>query len=410
MAIRRLATLFLLLLLFVLPGCASASLPLPELSVLAPEGVEEAALQAALVAFHESSALRVHVETLGEEFYSERAAALLLSGNNEVDLLLLPGDSLAYWASYHALHPFSQVDDHSLQPWAAALQVAGEQYGLPAQLAVEGIWYRADLLAAAGLPVPRTWDELRAAALALNDPLRVYGAAVAGSSLDAGGELAAVLAGFGGQVIGDDYRVQVDSVAGQQAFGFYAGWFAAGGGALPGAAEATRHTVQDALAQGRAAIGIAPLAVGARLRDCAASPKACAEGKPLLEWAWLPGLEETQAYGSLSAWAIPLRAAHPQAAEAFARWLCGVEGSMAWASGGGTPANRSALAALGPEGQALAQVETYLRAFPPFVEYERLWKVVNDAAHAAAAGQAPPSEVLEKAAAELEALLRQEGY
>lgn len=398
-----------LLVMILLTGCARTEiLPPADLNILVPKGMEEKALRAAVAAFRESSELRVRVEALGDEFYIDHVAALLLAGSSDYDLVLLPGDSLAYWAGYHALRPFTPFDDPDQQPWLAALQVEGEQIGLPTQPDVEVLWYRADLFAAAGLDAPRAWEDFRAAALALNAPPQVYGAAVAGSGLDAGSELGAVLAGFGARAVSADYQVEIDSSAAREALEFYASL--SDPVTLPGREEATRAAVQDSLARGKAALGIAPLSSGERLRSCRASPKACAGERPLLAWDWLPGMAEAEGYGSLSAWAVPLRAAHPQAAEDFVRWLCAEEGAAAWASGGGTPANRPVLSTLGSGGQALARVETWLYVFPPLVNSDKQWKVIHTAAHSAAAGLADPDQLAEEAAAALEQLLCEEGY
>jgi multiple sugar transport system substrate-binding protein len=54
----------------------------------------------------------------------------------------------------------------------------GHTYSVPVYSHAQVLWYRKDLLAAKGLKVPTTWEELRTAAIALNDPPSVYGLSV----------------------------------------------------------------------------------------------------------------------------------------------------------------------------------------------------------------------------------------
>lgn len=400
---------FLVLLLSLLTGCASPdAVPAADVVLWTVRGVEESAARSAAEVYAVKRGVQVRVEGFGQEAYLDRASAGLLAGLAEPDLLLLPGDSLVYWAGYHALRPLSPVEEAELGPWLAALEVKGVLYGVPLQPEVEVLWYRADLLAGAGLEAPRTWDEFRAAAMKLNHPPQMYGAALAGSGLDAGTTFAAVLAGFGGQAVGSGSTVRLAEAPALQALDFYAGLRLRDGVTPPAAEDATRAAVQDALASGKAALGIAPLSAGSRLRDCSASPNACKDGLPLLEWAWLPGLDENEASGSLSALVIPLRAAHPALAEEFARWLCSEAGAAAWAQGGGTPANPRVLETLGHEGMALARVETLYQVFPPTGSYEKMWKAAHSAVHAAVAGLETPDTALQNAAAEMEKLLRKE--
>jgi multiple sugar transport system substrate-binding protein len=56
----------------------------------------------------------------------------------------------------------------------------GELYGLPIYSEVTIMYYRRDLLEAAGLEVPQTMEEFEAAAAVLNDPPRVFGLALRG--------------------------------------------------------------------------------------------------------------------------------------------------------------------------------------------------------------------------------------
>lgn len=56
--------------------------------------------------------------------------------------------------------------------------VDGNNYSIPLYSHAQVMWYRKDLLAKAGLAVPKTWDELFEAAKKINNPEDVYGLSV----------------------------------------------------------------------------------------------------------------------------------------------------------------------------------------------------------------------------------------
>lgn len=73
--------------------------------------------------------------------------------------------------------------DDFLASYLSAVSKGDDIWGLPDWALHQEVWYRTDLLAAAGLKVPRSWDELLQAAKALNKPASdgkpaVYGFAV----------------------------------------------------------------------------------------------------------------------------------------------------------------------------------------------------------------------------------------
>jgi ABC-type glycerol-3-phosphate transport system substrate-binding protein len=390
-----------LLVVLLLAGCAPAKMPAAaDLSVAVPQGEVEQALRSAVAAYAASSGLHVRVMAFSPDGYSDHIAAVLLAGRAEVDLALLSGDALGHWANYHAIRALEVPAAPGLRPWLDALTLKGSLYGLPAQPQVTVLWYRSDLVPNA----PLSWADFRAAALAASQPPQVYGAALAGSGLDAGAELSALFPGFGAAGLNDAGQLALERPEAVAALEFYAGLFSAERLALPGSANATRGAVLDALSQGRAALGIAPLSAARTLRDCAASPKACKAGQALLAWTWLPGLAQDEALGSLDAWVVPQHAAHAAAAAAFASWLATPAGARAWAQGGGTPLNAEVLQALGPEGAALARVERFHLGLPQAYLNEQMWAALHNAVHAAAAGVQSPAAALRSAAATISVL------
>jgi multiple sugar transport system substrate-binding protein len=104
-----------------------------------------------------------------------------------------------------------------LPPAIAGVRWNGAIYGLPVQPHAELLWYRRDLLAAAGLAPPRTPDELLAAARALHRPAEgLYGIvwnAQRGSAL--GQTVAHLYAAHGARLLDDQGRPTLDGAGGR---------------------------------------------------------------------------------------------------------------------------------------------------------------------------------------------------
>lgn len=396
---------------WLLAGCSGRATPQADaLVVAAPRGWEAAALQAAADAYSTRAGQTIRVVGLGRDEYAGEIAAVLLAGLDRYDLVYLPAESLARWAKYHAIQPVSLGYDPDLAAWLPAATVDGAVYGLPAQVSIEVLWYRADLFAAAGLPAPATWEEARSAAEALSAPPERYGMALAGGEMDTAAEFAALLAGFGGQAVTPDHQVMIASATARAALTWYGGLFAGGRIAPPDSLTATRARVVERLAKGQAALAIAPLDAQRRLHNCEESPAVCQDGVTRLAWTWLPGLPASVSTGALQVWAVPKRAGRAQEAWAFARWLVSGEGARVWASEGGLPANRGALHEHAPGGDALGRIETHYLALPAAVGVDQLWQIYHAAVHAALSGTAAPGFKLESAAREMEITLYQDDY
>lgn len=398
----------LLGLLLALAACANPTLPAARgpdspLTVAVPQGALSAALEAAAAEYTRATGETVTVAALDNNLYEDQVSAALLAGLDSYDLVYLIQQSLGKWVGYNSLRTFDAVDPLGLEAWLPALTMHEKLYGLPVQPDVVVIWYRADLLAAAGIAPPRTWAEFRQAALDLQTPERA-GAAVAGSDVDAAADFAAVLASFGAQALevdGDGYRVALESQQAVEALTFYSDPFLAGQVTEEGE-SLTRADVLAALQEGRAALGIAPLSAASLLRD----------GAPQLAWTWLPNLAAIEASGSVDAWAMPLHAARPEAAQRFAVWLAGPQGGQVWAQNGGTPAHPAALSAQGaPDAWlALSRVEHLILPLPALSTAPQVWRAYHNAVHAAASGQQTPQAALASGAREMRAALRMGGY
>jgi ABC-type glycerol-3-phosphate transport system substrate-binding protein len=409
----RLWRWWICLALAILAGCSPAAVPAADanaLVVAVPRGGLSLALQGAAAAYSQEIGARVRIEAFGSDDYAAQINAALLAGLDRYDLVYLSADSLARWVENHAIRPLSgDLDRAALAAWLPAVMVKDQVYGLPAQPDPSVLWYRADLLESAGLGVPRDWAEFRRAAEALNAPPNHYGVTMSGIGVDAAADFAALLAGFGGQAVSAGYQVEFASEPARQALDFYAGLAREKPVVAPGAENATRAEVLAALREGRAALGFAPLSARGQLLDCKSSPKVCQSGKPLLAWAWLPGLDQYLQVGSLNAWVVPLKAAHADQAQRFAAWLGSEAGALAWAQAGGLPAHPAVLSGLkGVEG--MAQVREFRLAFPQIATVDILWKASSNAVNAAVAGKQSPEKALETGADTMRIAIGQAGY
>lgn len=92
------------------------------------------------------------------------------------------------------------------------LTYKGATIGLPHYSHARLLWYRKDLFEAAGVKVPETWEELKAAAVALNQPPARYGMSI---PLAKGGPariyLWHLIIGAGGRMLGPNGEVSIDS-------------------------------------------------------------------------------------------------------------------------------------------------------------------------------------------------------
>ncbi|MFF2079023.1 extracellular solute-binding protein [Kitasatospora sp. NPDC058162] len=96
------------------------------------------------------------------------------------DLLMLDNPDLQQIARTGALTPLDGygIDADGFAPGiVSAGTYQGKLYGLAPNVSTVALFYNKDMLAEAGVAVPRTWDELKAAAAALTRPGR-YGMAV----------------------------------------------------------------------------------------------------------------------------------------------------------------------------------------------------------------------------------------
>lgn len=184
------------------------------------QGVRMEAIQAAAEAFtsiHPN--VKINIETMSWADFNTRWNAGITTGD-------LPDMSTANGSSNVA----SLVNSEIIQPIDSTIDAVGRNrfsstvlnelsyngavYGLPYYSHAQVMWYREDLLDAANLEVPTTWDEFYQAALALTDPANnQYGCAVSLATEDmlATRYLNFYVRSGGGSLLNDDLTANLTS-------------------------------------------------------------------------------------------------------------------------------------------------------------------------------------------------------
>lgn len=450
----KMAIFFLsLLLLASLLGCAPvrADLQPADLVIFVPSGSEAEVISAVARDYQQETGHVVRIDTASIDVYLSKVEGSLLAGRDDIDLIYLSTSQLPLWINYRALQPVVKSADISsigineqtqiiLRPWLANLTYSNQIYGFPTQPALEVLWYRVDWLQAAGLQVPTTWAEFRAAAQELSHAPDRYGVALAAGDNGPSLEFGAVLAGFGGRVFDAPVVIMENNLHNppeislalsqpetQQALAFYGELWHLNTLAVPEGLTGGRGEAAAALQEGRAAMAILPLTMAANLLNCEASPRACTSptlgaAQPLLGFARVPGLPQGVATGELGAWVIPLHAAHAQAAREFGAWLIGPAGARSWTANGGIPAGYfagmvtdepdsfEALVETVPYLVLLEGVHEYRLPYPPVKQAEQVETSLRAGLHALAAGQLDLPSATRQMDEDLRQVLYRGGY
>lgn len=207
---------------------------------------------------------------------------------------------------------------------------------------VQLLYYRADLLKQAGIPVPKTWADVAAACAKLTDAPKTYGFVVRGEKGNGiRYDWHSVLLAEGGSVVRDpaagDYTATINSPQAKAALDLYIDLLKKCG--PPNYGTLGQGDVIQLLATGKAAMGDLVTAAFASFEDPA---KSAVVGK--LETVALPagrGGAHGAVIGNWNA-VVPkdLPDAQKKAALAFSRWFLSYDAQRAFAQAGGIP-NRS---------------------------------------------------------------------
>jgi multiple sugar transport system substrate-binding protein len=190
-------------------------------------------MKSKLPEFEKATGLKVELSQYGEDQLSAQYNVKLNAGTNEIDVMMYrPLQEGKLFAKNGYLADLS-TDVKSSKEWGwtdfQAGPVASTTYknkvvGVPIITEQEVLYYRKDLLAKAGLQVPKTMDELQAAAKVIKaqNP-GVAGFVARTGKSDAVTQFSSFLYSFGGDFIDASGKSGIASDAAKKAYAFYGG-------------------------------------------------------------------------------------------------------------------------------------------------------------------------------------------
>lgn len=164
-------------------------------------------IQKHLAEYKKQTGVDVKVETYGNEQLNDQYKVKLNSSDSEFDVMVFQvQDVMREFSRNKWLTDISdRVDDPDWnwqdfqQSSRDAVELDGAVYGVPLMTERHVMYYRSDLLEKAGIAVPKTMEELEAAASALNDPSNnMTGIAMRGQRVPAVTQFSSFLYSYGG--------------------------------------------------------------------------------------------------------------------------------------------------------------------------------------------------------------------
>ena len=282
---------------------------------------------------------------------------------------------------------------------------------------VQLLYYRADVLKQANVPVPKTWEDVLSACTKLNDPPKTYGFVVRGEK---GNQIRydwqSVMLAEGASLVkdpaGGDYTVTINSPQAKNALDLYINLLKKCG--PPNYGSLGQGDVIQLLATGKAAMGDVVTAAFASFED---PSKSAVVGK--LETSPLPAGRNGGRGAVIGNWnaVVPKNASDAQkkAALAFSRWFVTYEAQRAFAQAGGIP-NRSDVftSDLAKEPRlrwmpAFLETQKFARQELGYAEGAQVEQVLGLRLNQALIGEMSSGKALNTAAKEIEELFRRNG-
>jgi multiple sugar transport system substrate-binding protein len=402
---------------------AQSSAPLPSVRIAVWSGPEAENLRKVAAAYTEATGNPTEIEEIAREGYLDKLTVGIVGGGSDYDVVYASSDWVPAFIAANGLVPFDQyiaadaadfLKLEDLQPGVSNLTFDGKIYGYPSEGDTAWLFYRTDLLAAAGIAPPTTMDELLAAAQKLNDPPNRYGMVIGSRTDEAWWDFMHYFWAFGGQLFDPEtYEVTVNNEAGVQALTFYSDLLRTHGVVSPDVTTYGYNEILTALQQDKAAMGVEWMAATQDLQNCEKSPKVCDK---LAYELVPPSVAGQYGFGASSwGWVIPAGATQKEAGYKFVEWLVGGPGARLWALNGGIPSNTAALTdpevvAKVPQFELLAQAMPYRHISPLLTTSTQIVQAMQDASSAAVAGAKTPQQAMDDAAAGIEAALVEGGY
>ncbi|MEV6823986.1 extracellular solute-binding protein [Amycolatopsis sp. NPDC051102] len=386
------------------PGAAVNTVTLWMYPVIADQAQSRAFWQRAEAGFERDTGADLRIELQPWEGRQEKLGAALMAGNGP-DVVLLQSDMIPQYVGENALATVDDVVAGSPRAYSPpvldALRVHGQAYGVPLYRTVTTTVYNRKLFAEAGITqLPRTWDEVKAAA----PKLAAHGIPV----LDYSGSTEETLNltfypllwQAGGRVFTPDGRKSAfASAEGVSALRFLVDLNAVNG--LPRDAATKRSGLaDDAMVTGRAAMAHAVTEAAARTVIAAIGPENAVIGLPLQNRARV-------AFGTPGALSLLRGAKNPDLARKLLAALTSppVAGELCARSGFFGPWSDAAPPSADAVDREFARALPFTSAGDAHPQARKVMGLLAPHLQAALLGEKTPEQALAEAAAEADALL-----
>lgn len=402
------------------PSASAGALPTARVAIWS--GPEAENLRKAAAVYTAQTGNAIEIEEIARDGYADKLKLDIVGKAADYDAVyasadwapsFIAADGLMPIDSFIANNAASFLNTANLKPGIDNLTFDGKVYGFPSEGDTAWLFYRKDLLEAAGIPVPTTTDELLAAAKTLTTKDR-YGLVIGAVKEEIWWDFMHYFYAFGAELYNPStYEVTANSDKAVAALTFYTDLLRKNKVVSPDVTTYGYSGIQTALTEDKAAMGVEWMAATGDLTDCTKSPKICDK----IGYAFVPAAVKGQwGFGGSSwGWMIPSTAKNAEAGYKFIEWLVGGDGAKEWALNGGIPSNTAALSdaavvAKVPQFKLLSEAMPYRHITPITTVSDQFVTAMVDAASAAIAGSKTPKAALDAAAAVIEAALKDGGY
>lgn len=204
-----------------------------ELTLIAANSPWTEGLKTLAADYEEETGIKVNLEFYGNEQLNDTLKVKLNAQSKDFDIYAFQVQDVMREFSRNGwlTDMTAYVEGDAEYNWADfqssardAVTLDGVVYGVPVMTERHIVYYRSDLLAEAGIPVPTTLDELEAAAAALHDPDNgFYGIAMRGAKVPLVTQFSSFLYSFGGEFQDAEGNATIDTPEFQEAAEFYGG-------------------------------------------------------------------------------------------------------------------------------------------------------------------------------------------
>lgn len=355
--IWRLAAL-LLVLVFALTACGPKATEAPAASDKPFEGVELRVVGAnhpwmetlapKIPEFEAATGMKVTLENYGEDQLNQKLTTEFTAGTSDIDVFmqrpLQEARVMQQNGWYVDLLDMAKNDTaYDFADLAAGAlgteTVNGVLTGIPIVTEQEVLYYRKDVLEAAGVAVPTTLDELLAAAEAVNDPANdFYGFVARGQRSPLVTQFSSFLYSYGGDWFDADKKATVNTPEALAAMDLYSTLLREYG--PPGTLNMSWPQAVAVFAQGKAAFYTDASSIFPNLLDPEKSEVADKTGV-----AVFPSGPAGSVMYNVTSWGLSMYSGtdNQEAAWAFISWATGKEMSLYIQGEGGVPGARSSV-------------------------------------------------------------------